>query len=63
MQDYFGNAQGARTRQVFVATILGLAEGLSEQERNVFASAWLGRDRQELIAQMTAQLGERGRGV
>lgn len=63
MQDYFGNAQAARTRQIFVATILGLAEGLTEQERNIFASAWLGTDRADLVAQMTAQLGERGRGI
>ena len=63
MRDYFGDPRAQLTRQIFVATILGLAEGLTEQERSIFASAWLGRDRNEMIEQMTAQLGERGRGI
>lgn len=63
MQDYFGLPQAAQTRQKFIGALLAVAEGLTEQERNAFAAAWLGRDRNDLIAQMTAQLGERGRGI
>lgn len=63
MQEYFGNPRAEVTRQKFIGSLLAVAEGLTEQERNIFAAAWLGRDRNDLINQMSAQLGERGRGI
>lgn len=41
MMAYFSDARWMSFSQKFVAALLGAAEGLEEEERNIFQSAWL----------------------
>jgi hypothetical protein len=48
--------------QVFAAKLLAVAEGLSEQERDIFWSAWNLRDAQNVAAKIKPQQGAQARG-
>src|SRR5690348_15517752 len=63
MFEYFGSARAQQARQIFVASLLSVAEGLTETERSLFIESWLGRDSQSIVAQLSPQLGNRARGI
>ena len=49
--------------QKFVTAILGACEGLDEEERNVFQTAWLNSITEQQVTSMRAQQGTQSRGV
>ena len=61
MADYIGDPRAARYRQMFVGSLLGVSEGLSESERALFIQSWLGEIRQESSDSMKTQMGWKGR--
>lgn len=63
MSDYVDQTKAPRFRQLFVGTLLAASEGLSESERNLFISSWLGEVRQETSEGMNTQAAWRGRTI
>lgn len=63
MEQYTKSSDPARSRQLFVAGLLGVSEGLLEEERNLFISSWLGETRQVQAQQLNTQSGWRGRTI
>jgi hypothetical protein len=61
--DYWDDPRAARYRQLFIATLLGAAEGLTEQEKNLFLGNWLITTSQAQASGMKTQQGISGRGV
>jgi hypothetical protein len=63
MYEYFGNPRAASSRQAFVGSLLAASEGLSEEDKDMFYQAWVGKSFGDLRDQLTVQLGDRARGV
>ncbi|HEX3682206.1 MAG TPA: hypothetical protein VHU83_06655 [Bryobacteraceae bacterium] len=63
MLDYNDSSKAQRMRQLFVASLLGASEGLSEADKNLFTYAWLGDMRQQQAGQLSTQLGNQGRAI
>lgn len=57
MLAYFNDARWMATSQKFVAGLLGIAEGLDENQRNVFQSAWLSMVAEQQSSGMTTHQG------
>ena len=57
MLAYNQDVRWAQANQKFVANLLGAAEGLSEEQRNVFQGAWLNTITEQQVVGMKAQQG------
>lgn len=63
MQAYNYDARWAQSSQKFVAGLLAVAEGLSEENKNIFQSAWLNTITEQQVKGMTAQQGVQERQI
>jgi hypothetical protein len=63
MSDFVDQSKAPRFRQLFVASLLSVSEGLSEQDKNLFIASWLGEQRQESGNMQKSQVGWKGRAV
>lgn len=61
--DYFDDVRAARYRQLAVASLLARAEGLNEQDRNMFLGNWLPLVAQEANNSLSTQQGSQARGI
>jgi hypothetical protein len=61
MLAYNGDARWTQANQKFVSNLLGAAEGLNEEQRNVFQKAWLNTVTEQQVVGMEAQQGVGGR--
>lgn len=57
MLAYNQDMRWAQANQKFVAGLLGAAEGLSEEQKNIFQSAWLNTMTEQQVTGMKAQQG------
>jgi len=62
MLAYNQDARWTQANQKFVGGLLGAAEGLSEEDRNIFQAAWLGSITEQQTMGMKAQQGTSARG-
>lgn len=63
MSSYLQDPRWTSYNQKFVASLLGAAEGLSEDQRNVFQTAWLNTMTEQQVVGFKAQQGVQSRGV
>lgn len=63
MSDFIDQSKAPRFRQLFVGSLLGVSEGLTEADRNLFIRSWLGEIRQETAEGMATQAAWRGRTI
>jgi len=63
MSEYADNEAVARLRQLFVASLISLAQGITEEERNLFINSWLSNQIQVNTANQNVQLAARARGI
>jgi hypothetical protein len=63
MLAYSGNPMWQQFNSKFVAALLGMAEGLSEDQKNIFQTAWLASITEQSLMGMKAQQGTAGRGT
>lgn len=63
MQAYNYDVRWAQSSQKFVAGLLAVAEGLSEENKNIFQSAWLNTITEQQVKGMTAQQGVQERQI
>lgn len=63
MLAYSGNPMWQQFNSKFVAALLGIAEGLSEDQKNIFQTAWLASITEQQYTGQKAQQGVQGRGV
>lgn len=57
MLAYNQDARWTQANQKFVGGLLGAAEGLSEEDKNIFQAAWLGTITEQQVTGMKAQQG------
>lgn len=62
MLAYNQDARWTQANQKFVAGLLAAAEGLSEEDKNIFQAAWLGTITEQQVTGMKAQQGVSARG-
>lgn len=63
MSAYLQDPKWQSYNQKFVSALLGIAEGISEDQRNIFQKAWLNSITEQQVVGMQAQQGTQGRGV
>ncbi len=63
MLAYSGNPMWQQFNSKFVAALLGIAEGLSEDQKNIFQTAWLASITEQQYYGQKTQQGVMGRGV
>jgi hypothetical protein len=63
MLAYNQDVRWAQANQKFVGNLLGAAEGLSEEQKNIFQAAWLGTITEQQTTGMKAQQGVGSRGI
>lgn len=61
--DYFDDPRAAHYHQMFIATLLGRAEGLSSMDKNMFLGNWLALQNQFAGAAAKTQQGIQARGT
>jgi hypothetical protein len=61
--EYFDDPRVAITRQSFALSLLGVSEGLDDQQKNLFLGRYLDTLRQEVRANAGAQQATQARGV
>lgn len=63
MLAYNQDGRWAQANQKFIAGLLGVAEGLDEEQKNIFQNAWLNSITQQESTQMKVQQGVTSRGT
>lgn len=63
MFDFVDSTKATRFRQLFVASLLSVSEGLDEQDKELFMNAWLNESRQMQSNQLRTQAGNTGRSL
>lgn len=63
MLAYNGDARWMQANQKFVSGLLGVAEGLTEDQRNIFQAAWLNTITEQQVVTGRAQTAPERRGV
>lgn len=62
MMAYWNDPRWESFNRKFVATLLGAAEGLDEEQRNIFQAAWLSSVTEMQVSGIKAQQGRQGMG-
>lgn len=62
MLESVDSARAMNARRIFVASLLGIAEGLKDQDRSLFLSTWLGPEIAAAAEMQRTTLGEQARG-
>lgn len=63
MAAYLQDPKWQSYNQKFVSALLGIAEGISEDQKNIFQQAWLNSMTEQQLAGMKAQQGTQARGI
>ncbi len=63
MMTFYNDPRAETFNRKFVATILGAAEGLEEEQRNIFQAAWLSSVTEMQVSGIKAQQGRQGLGA
>lgn len=63
MAAYLQDPRWANYNQKFVTALLGIAEGISEDQKNIFQTAWLNSITEQRVTGIKAQQGVQSRGI